>query len=110
MAGTLYLFSPRCQPYDVSPYRLCARLTDLIGSAEEEYRRTWPRRTDAEAGALIASLTDPLKWAVERWSDGGEEPSCVALAEKLVREIVAQQYVVFHHYETTRRDNNHWGI
>jgi hypothetical protein len=110
VAGVLYLFSPRCEPLELSSHRLCERLGKVIGTPEEEYRMTWPRREEPQGQALIASLSVIVVDAVESWCGRGVEPSSVRLAESLVEEVVAQQYVVFHHCETTRRDINHWGI
>lgn len=109
VAGVLYLFSPRCDPFKLSPYRLGERLGGVVGTPAEEYRATWPGRTEAQGRALIDALTAGIETAVSSW-DGGGGPSCGSLAEGAVGEIVAQQYVVFHHCETTRRDTNPWGI
>jgi len=111
VAGVLFLFSPRCEPFEMSPYRLCERLIGVVGAPEDEYRMTWPQRDESQGTELIAVLSMGVTRAVELWGEGDDKgPSSVELAEKLVREVVAQQYVVFHHYETSRRDVNHWGI
>jgi hypothetical protein len=111
VAAALFLFSPRCTPFELSPYRLCPRLATVTGTPEDEYRLTWPKREESESAELIAALSTGVTRAVELWRDGRDKgPSSVELAEYLVGEIVARQYVVFHHYETTRRDINHWGI
>ena len=110
VAAVLYLFSPRCYPYELSPYRLVERLGKLSGTSEEEYRQAWPRWSEAEGQALLASLSALVENAVSLWTAGDEDWSSGKLAERLVDEIVAKQYVVFHHTETTRRDVNHWGI
>ena len=111
VAGVLYLFSPRCEPFVVSPYLLCERLSNTIGEPEDEYRLTWPRHEESQSAELIAALSSGITKAVEVWSEGGDNgPSSIELAEYLVGEIVALQYVVFHHCESTRRDINHWGI
>ena len=111
VAGALFLFSPRCEPFEMSPYRLCERLATLASTPENEYRLTWPKRDESQSAELIAALSMGVTRAVELWREGSDRgPSSVELAEYLVGEIVARQYVVFHHCETTRRDINHWGI
>ena len=111
VAGVLFLFSLRCEPFEMSPYRLCERLANIVGTPEDEYRLTWPKRDESQGAELITALSTGVTRAVELWSDGGNKgPSGIELAEYLVGEIVAGQYVVFHHCETTRRDINHWGI
>lgn len=111
VAAVLYLFSPRCSPFDLFHHRLGERLAGTVGLPEDEYRSTWPKRNEAQAAELIAAMSRGVELAAELWSEGNEAgPSAVALADFCVSEIVARQYVIFHHYETTRRDLNHWGI
>lgn len=111
VAGVLYLFSPRCEPSGLTPYRLGERLGEIAESPENEYRRAWPRREESQGHALIASLSAIIAGAVESWADRGVAASSSRdLVERLAEEIVAQQYVIFHHDQTTRRDINHWGI
>lgn len=111
VAGVLYLFSPRCYPFELSPYRLRERLGEIVGTPEDEYRRAWPRRNVSECAGLVASLFGIVADAVESWYlRGVGDPPSGWLAERLAEEIVARRYVIFHHYETTRRDLNHWGI
>jgi hypothetical protein len=111
VAGILYLFSPRCEPLELSPYRLCEWLGRIVGTPEEEYQLAWPRRAESQGHALIASLSAIIAGAVKLWGDHGVgNPSSGVLAEQLAEEIVAQKYVIFHHCQTTRRDLNHWGI
>jgi hypothetical protein len=110
VAGVLYLFSPRCRPFELSKYRLPEQLRAVAKSPEDEYRLTWPRRDESQGAELIAALSTGVTRAVELWGVGRDRPTGAELAEYLVGEIVALQYVVFHHYETTRRDINHWGI
>lgn len=109
VAGVLYLFSPRCYPFGPSPYRLCEQLSEVV-SPEAEYQLTWPNRDESQSAELIAALSMGVTRAVDLWNAGRDRPSSVELTEYLVGEIVAFQYVVFHHYETTLRDINHWGI
>lgn len=111
VAGILYLFSPRCDPFQLSPQRLRERLGELAGVPEKEYRLTWRQREASQAEALIASLGAIIAEAVESWIEHGiAEPSSSSIAQRIAEEIVAQQYVVFHHYQATRRDINPWGI
>jgi hypothetical protein len=111
VTDVLYLFSPRCYPFSLAQYQLAEQLAGLVASAENEYRMTWPERDEPEGVALIASLTGIVTRAVESWSDRGlGSLSSGEVAEQLAAEIVARQYVVFHHNETTKRDLNHWGI
>jgi hypothetical protein len=111
VAQVLYLFSPRCEPFELSPYRICERLGDLVETPEGEYQIAWPRREESQSKALIASLSAIVAGAVESWTDrGAGYPSSGELAERLAEEILAQRYVIFHHCQSTRRDINHWGI
>jgi hypothetical protein len=111
VGSVLYLFSPRCDPFELSPYRLVERFGGIIGTPETEYRLAWPRRSTAEADSLIAALAAIVAGAVRTWIERGVgDPSTGEVADRLAEEIVARRYVSFHHRETTRRDVNHWGI
>src|SRR5262249_16795490 len=112
VAGVLYLFSPRCgDPCDQSPHRLAETLGKIVGTPESEYLQAWPHRDESLRKALITALTAIVEESVKPWTDGSDpDPSSGSLARRMVEQIVAQQFVVFHHRETTRRDVNHWGI
>lgn len=111
VAGTLFLFSPRCDP-DGNDEMLQVLLRTAQGTDPAiEFNSTWPARPISEATDLIQSLSQVIERAVGTWTAKGIVAlplSCVV--ERLVAEIVAHQYVIFRHYETTRRDLNHWGI
>ncbi len=84
VAGVLHLFSPRCEPSQLSPYRLCERLGKFVGTPAEEYRLTWPRHEESQGQALIASLSAIVARAVSSWNDSGTNPSSNPLAELIV--------------------------
>lgn len=111
VAAALYLFSPRFNPTEMSTNGLSERLLNIVGTPEEEYRLTWPKRDGSLSMELIAAMSMCVMKAVQlstESTNGG--PLSAELAEWLISEIIARQYVVFHHCETTRRDDNHWGI
>jgi hypothetical protein len=111
VASLLFLFSPRCDPFTLRPYHLAQQLASLVQSPEREYELTWARRPPAKANELIEALRACLTKAERLWEQARGPSQCSAgLASQIVDEIVGQQYVVFHHFETTRRDANHWGI
>lgn len=111
VARILYLFSPRCEPNNLSNPHLLKRLKEIVGAPTHEYESTWPKRPRSAAQELIHSLITILDDAVHAWTDGGlHDPVIETVVQQIVDEIVGRQYVIFHHKETTRRDNNHWGI
>jgi hypothetical protein len=111
VAEILYLFSPRCEPFELPTYCLRRRLAEVVGTAEWEFQTAWPNRGLAQADALIVSLATIIGVVVESWTERGSQDSTSGgLTNRIVEELLAQQYVVFHHCETTRRDINHWGI
>jgi hypothetical protein len=111
IAGMLYLYSPRSDPDQFSQHGLCAQLSEIVRMPQAEYRLTWPGREEAHGEALIVALTKILAEAVQSWTDRGiEDPSSETVAKRVIEEMMEQQYVVFHHYQTTRRDLNPWGI
>lgn len=102
IAGVLHLFSPKRWMYDVRPYRLVETLSKAMGTAEEEYRHAWPNRSPQQARELIEALAAILAAAATSWQSG-QMQSTRDLTAVIEKEIVARQYVVFHHYETTKR-------
>ncbi len=77
----------------------------------DEYTSTWPTRDLSEAQKLIASIDTILTNAVTEWTAGSlMRPPIELVVQQIVDEIVDQRYVIFHHKQTTSRDNNHWGI
>ena len=48
VAGTLFLFSPRCEPFELSRYQVGEQLAVAVGTPEDEYRLTWPKRDEAQ--------------------------------------------------------------
>jgi len=104
----LFLFSDRCLLHQTN---LDALLNHTISTPADEYRSTWPNRSDSAAQDLTDLLVQTLEDAVEEWEfNGFSNLPHTDVTDRLVGVIVDQQYVVFHHYETTRRDLNHWGI
>lgn len=111
VAGVLYLFSPRCDPYRISPHRVNRQVAEVVDAPEVEYHLTWPKREPEQAAALVAALTGIMNEAIQSWEQPDSEVAAGgSVSKRLVEEIVTQQYVIFHHKETTRRDLNHWGI
>ena len=104
VASVLHLFSPRCNPFAVPDARVRQHLLGIVGTPADEYSRTWARRSDAERAELIDSLTRILSEAVRQWNVDLQNPPIEQVNLEIVSQIVAQKYVVFHHYETTRRD------
>ncbi len=104
----LFLFSSRCEVHRTNLQTL---LTRTDSGASQEYLETWPHRTQSVGLHLIDLLEDILENAVHNWEAIGfmEQPHDVVVQE-LVDTIVSEQYVIFHHHETTSRDRNHWGI
>jgi hypothetical protein len=104
----LLLFSPRCVLHQTN---LRALLNLTISTPADEYRATWHNHSDGAAKNLIDSLVQILEDAIKEWeSRGFSNLPHADVIDRLVLEIVAHQYVVFHHNQTTRRDLNHWGI
>ncbi len=104
----LFLFSPRCMVYQTN---LRALLSRTIFVPMDEYRATWPNRSLGAATQLIDTLEQILEDAIREWEiNGFSNLLHTDVIDRIVIEIVAQQYVVFHHNQTTRRDLNHWGI
>ncbi len=105
VAGVLYVFSPRCDPFSVSETRVRQNLCNVVGTPDSEYSLAWPHRADCERLSLIDAISRILSDAVQRWDRGGLSDSPIELVnQQIVDEIVIQRYVVFHHNETTRRD------
>ncbi len=104
----LVLFSPRCLLHQTN---LRTLLNRPISTPTDEYQATWPKRSGEAAKTLIDSLVQTLQDAIQAWESHGFSslPHTVVI-DRLVGEIVDQQYVVFYHNQTTRRDVNHWGI
>ena len=105
VAGILHLFSPRCSPDDLRATGIREHLPGLVRTPDIEYSQTWPKRTDVEKNTLIAALTEVLSTAVDSWTTGGlHDPTIDSVNRQITSLIVAEQYVVFHHKQTTRRD------
>jgi len=104
VASVLYLFSPRCNPFAVPDARVRQHLIPIVRTPTAEYSRVWPRRSEAERDELIDSLTRILSVAARQWNDDLQNPPIEQVNQQIAAQIVAQKYVVFHHYETTRRD------
>ena len=105
VAGILYLFSPRCPALDSPEVEILEGVFERIGTPQEEYRQTWPQRPEARGSELIASLSQILEDAVRQWSDVSmRAPTIESVAQQAADAISVQQYVIFHHCQTTRRD------
>jgi len=105
VAALLYIFSPQCDPLKVPESKLCERVFEMVGSAQSEYLQTWPQRSESDAAELIEALYQTFSGAVRQWSDGSAGTAAIGIVnEQVARLIVAKQYVVFHHFETTHRD------
>lgn len=107
----LHLFSKRCDLDAISERHVKNQLLSASLIGREEYAAEWPCRTDADYSAISESMSQVLHEAVVKWeSDGVGSLRADDVAGQLLDEIIGQQFVVFHHTETTRRDINHWGI
>lgn len=111
VAAVLYLLSPRCEANEMSPSGIEDRLRSTVGTAEDEYRLAWPRRTNEDAQALIAALSSIVLAATQTWTDRGVRSLAFSeVIKRLVVEVLAKRYVIVHHSESTSRDVNHFGI
>ncbi len=107
VASVLYLFCPRCKPFDVAETRIRQFLLSIVESPTAEYSKTWPHRTDAQESELIDTISRILSDAVGRWNDGSLlDPPIEMVNREIVDQIVVQRYVIFHHNQTTRRDSD----
>ena len=105
ITAVLHLFSPRCHPLGVPEHGLREYLRDRIGNPVTEYCLTWPKRGEREKCELIDTIAEIVRAAVCEWSNGSlVDPTVETVNQQIVDEIVAQQYVIFHHNQTTRRD------
>jgi hypothetical protein len=105
VASVLYLFSSRCNPFKVPDTRVREHLHNTVGTPTSEYSQTWSRRTDAEKSELIDTLSGILTEAVKRWNGGPLDDLPIELVnQQIIDQIVAHKYIIFHHFQTTRRD------
>ena len=105
VAGLLYVFSARFEPMDTPESNIRERLFEQTGTPRAEYVLTWPQRSDSLASELIDALAKVIEDAVNRWADGSLRTTSIdSVIEQATDLIVAKQYAVFHHFETTRRD------
>ena len=111
VACCLHLFSKRCDLSTLSESRTCQQLVSIARDATAEYFTEWPHRSRDDAALLIDAMERILLEAKHHWRDNGlTSLSAETVVAMLVNEIVNQQFVVFHHKESTARDINHWGI
>jgi hypothetical protein len=105
VASVLRVFSPKFDPFGVSETGLRQHFLDTVGKSTAEYSLTWPHRADSQRSELIDTISRILSDAVNRWKDGGlSDPPIEMVNQQIIDQIVAQQYVMFHHNQTTRRD------
>ena len=105
VAAVLYLFSPRCEPLALSIQNVRKTVFEQVGSADDEYRHSWPNRTPQQCVDMIRAMESTLENAVRQWSEGSIlTPTTESVNQQLVELIIAHQYVVFYHHQTTRRD------
>jgi hypothetical protein len=105
VASVLYLFSPRCNPFDLSEIGVRSSLLETVGTPTDEYSQTCPRRTDDQRSKLINTISSIVSGAIKRWDEGSFlDPPIEMVNQQIVDQLVAQQYVIFHHHETTQRD------
>ena len=101
VARLLVLFRSSTFPYDDNAQSL---LSQEVCTAATEYSTTWPHRQDEQAAETIASLTSVIQGALAEWEcQGFAGLSVDRVADQLVDMVVGTQYVVFHHYKTTKR-------
>jgi hypothetical protein len=98
VASVLYLFSSRCFPFTVPDARVRQHVLAIVGTPTAEYLQSWPHRSDGEKSTLIDSLTRILSEAVRQWSDDPLNPPIELVNQQIVAQLVAQKFVVFHHY------------
>ncbi|WP_145211066.1 hypothetical protein [Gimesia alba] len=105
VSGILHLFSSRCEPESINDRQLQVYLHKHVESPEVEYSLTWPKRTATEGQELIDLISQTLSSAIAEWNHHGSHNLTVSsVLEQIVDQIMKQQYVVFHHHETTTRD------
>ena len=63
-----------------------------------------PIGLDVERTELIDTILEILSNAVKQWNDSTLDPPIELVNQQIIDQIVAQKYVVFHHYKTTKRD------
>lgn len=105
VAGVIYIFSPRWDPFSAPEVDVQQRVFALADTPQNEYRKTWPLRTESCGMELIDALCEVLDDAVTQWSNGSMlTPTIESVNQQLAEVIVALQFVVFHHHQTTTRD------
>ncbi|HAH45840.1 hypothetical protein [Gimesia sp.] len=110
IAVTLHLFSERCNPDKVNAQKILTRLQSLVDQPLKEYLLTWPKRTEEDGLSLIEDLQEIISSAVAVWEQQRNQSlSAQSVASQIVEQIVKQQYVVFHHHESTWRDKGGFG-
>jgi hypothetical protein len=71
----------------------------------KKHGRTAPHRTESCCTELVDALRLILDDAVIQWCNGSMlNPTIESVNQQLAGVIVAQRFVVFHHYQTTSRD------
>ena len=110
VAKVVHLFSPASDVRDVSAAGLEEYLAANVVDPCDEFLFAWPNRDASGCAKLVGGLTRIVNEAVEILSQNGTlSLSARAITERLADEVVARQFVVFHRYETTSRDNNFHG-
>lgn len=110
VASVLFIFSPKRDAQQIPESNLRAFLSSAAESATSEYAHAWPNHAPEMQSRLINDISAILCDAEQQWTTGSLlEPSVESVTEQIVAEIVAQQYVVFHHTQTTRRDGGFYG-
>ena len=105
IAGILFLFSPRCYPLGMSDFELLEQVCEVVDSPSDEYSKTWPKRGDDQRTEMVEALSQILVEAVKNWNSGSlADPTIEGVNRLIVEQIIVRQYVVFHHYQTTKRD------
>ncbi|WP_339735684.1 hypothetical protein [uncultured Gimesia sp.] len=110
VSGILYLFSSRYEAESINDRQLKVYLQKHADSPEVEYSLTWPKQTASQGQELIDLISKILSSAIAEWSKHGSHGLTVtSVLEQIVDQIMKQQYVVFHHHETTIRDRGGFG-
>lgn len=110
IGGFLFLFSPRCAPFDIPERSVRQYLQEHAKAPLDEYALAWPNKSIDTGDEIVGDLTGKLRSAVDRWSS--EPIASLApetVTEDLVGCIVARGFVVFRHFKTTRRDGGFFG-
>ena len=106
----LYLFSPKCNPFQESARDLRERLFQSQVVAIQAFQTASPNPVISAGNALLLDLTSVLGEAVKVWSNNSiTQLPPESVSGQIARCIVSHKFVLFHHRESTRRDGGFYG-